>query len=78
MHTSAGAGCRSRGKLSTLRSWDGITSFLISSDLVIYFNAALDELINYIGKCNLVRQSCFEFAIEAFLQERDPSTFIET
>ena len=77
MHTIAGAGCRSKGKLSTLCSWDGITGFLVSSDLVIYFNAGLDEFVKYIGECNLVRENVFEFAIEALLKKQDPSTFIE-
>ena len=78
MRTSASDGCRRRGELPSFRSWDGITSFLVSSDLVVYINAGLVKFVKYIGECNLVRQSFFEVAIEAFLKERDSSTFIET
>ena len=69
MCPSAGTGCRCRGELSTLRSWDVVASFLVSSDLVIYLDTSLDIFIKYVGESDLVGQGFFEFAIEAFLKE---------
>ena len=53
MCTSAGDWCR--GKLPSLRSGDGISSFLICLDLVVYFDAGLNKFIEYVSEGNLVQ-----------------------
>ena len=69
MCSSAGAGRRCMSELSTLGSWDSITSFLICSDLIIYLDTCLNKFIKCIGEGDLVGQGLFEFAVEAFLKE---------
>ena len=76
MGSGTGANSWCGSKLSTLRPWDRIASFLVVSDLVINLNTCLYKFVKYIWKSDLVREGLFEFPIQALLKEQDLSMFI--
>ena len=69
MGSSTGASGWCGSKLSAVRLWDCIYSFLVGSDLVVDLNACLHKFVKHIGEGDLVREGLFEFPIQAFLEK---------